>query len=464
MIQFPKDFFWGAATSAPQTEGASFEDGKSASTWDKWFELNPENFNAHQGPDTTSDLYHRYKTDLALMTEIHMNSYRTSIAWTRLLPDGKTLNPAAVAYYRDYFSGLLARGITPIINLFHFDMPWWLMEIGGFENRKSVDAFAFYAKTAFEQFGDLVKYWTTFNEPIVHVECGYLGSDHYPAIHDFKRAVQVGYHTLMAHVYAVEAFRKLNLKDGKIGIILNISPAYARSESKADQLAKKCADALLCESYLDPAVLGKFPEFLIQLLSKNQLLPDVVSTDNTKISQNTVDFIGLNYYQPLRVQAPQKAHEKVRALSDLFEPYLWPERKMNTYRGWEIYPEALYDVALMMKNKYHNLPWYVSENGMGVADETRFLDENGMIQDDYRIEFMKAHLKQLHKGIQAGSNCFGYHAWTFIDCWSWRNGYRNRYGFYQLDLSDHFKRKVKKSGLWFKALAQSNQLDTDDLD
>ncbi len=137
----------------------------------------------------------------------------------------------------------------------------------------------------------------------------------------------------------------------------------------------------------------------------------------------------------------------------------WPEKVINPYRGWEIYPEAIYDIALMMKNEYGNIPWFVSENGMGVADEERF-EEQGQIEDDYRIEFMAQHLKYLHKGIEAGSNCFGYHAWTFIDCWSWLNAYKNRYGFYRVDLATQ-KRYLKKSGRWFKQVSQQNGFEED---
>lgn len=456
MIEFPKDFLWGAATSAPQSEGANDKDGKTATIWDKWFELNPEKFNAGQGPEVTSDVYHQYKADVVRMKAIGMNSFRTSISWARLLPDGKTLNPKAVEFYRSYFSELNNAGIEPIINLFHFDMPWWLMEKGGWENRESVTAFAFYAQTAFEQFGDLVKRWTTFNEPMVHIECGYLQGYHYPAIHDFKKAVQVGYHTLMAHVYAVEKFREVAIENGQIGIILNVSPAYAKSDSKEDLRAKKIADHLNIFSFLDPAVLGYIPETLKVILTENGLTPRVDPEDKLKILANTVDFVGMNYYQPFRVQAKKEGKFPAEDPSDLYASYILPERRMNEYRGWEIYPEALYDVAMMMKEKYHNIPWFVSENGMGVADEERFSDENGVIQDDYRIDFLKEHLVQLKRGISAGSNCFGYHMWTFADCWSWLNGYRNRYGFYRVNIEEGGKRTIKKSGLWFKALTENH--------
>lgn len=457
-MTFPKNFLWGAAASAPQTEGHSLLNGKSASTWDKWYELSPDKFQPNQGPEHTSNVYEVYEDDIKRMTDIGMNSYRTSISWTRLLPDGKTVNPEAVAFYRDYFAKLKTAGVEPIINLFHFDMPWWLMEKGGWEVRESVDAFGFFAQTAFELFGDLVHSWTTFNEPIVHVECGYMYGHHYPAIVDFKKAVQVGYHTVMAHVAAVEAFRQTKT-EGTIGIILNISPSYARSQSPEDQQAKKIADLLNTKSFLDPCVLGIFPEDLVTLLAENNLSPITEADDLARIANNKVDFIGLNYYQPRRVQAPENPQFPVQTPEDFYSPYDWPEKKMNVYRGWEIYPEALYDVAIMIKEEYGNIPWYVSENGMGVADEERFIDENGMIQDDYRIEFMQDHLQELHKGIEAGSNCFGYHTWTFVDCWSWLNGYRNRYGFYRVDLEDNYARSLKKSGLWYRELSKNNGFD-----
>lgn len=163
---FPKGFLWGAAASAPQTEGGANLGGKSPSTWDVWFEKEPERFFNQVGPSNTSDVYHRYAEDAGHMKAMNLNSYRTSIAWTRLLPDGKTLNPEAVAYYRDYFQTLRENGVEPVINLFHFDMPWWMMEKGGWENREIVDHFSYYADQAFQAFGDLVKKWATFNEPM----------------------------------------------------------------------------------------------------------------------------------------------------------------------------------------------------------------------------------------------------------------------------------------------------------
>ncbi|KRM34916.1 beta-glucosidase [Agrilactobacillus composti DSM 18527 = JCM 14202] len=456
IMLFPKNFLWGAAASAPQTEGHSSTNGKSPSIWDKWFEIAPDKFYQRQGPENTSDVYDLYLEDVANMAKLGLNSYRTSIAWTRLMPDGVHVNPEAVTFYRQYFQALLDHHIEPIINLFHFDMPWWLMARGGWESREAVSKFANYAQVAFEQFGDLVKRWVTFNEPLVQVKAGYLYGFHYPAVVNFRKAVQVGYHMLLAHTFAVQAFRQANIAGGQIGIILDVTPVYAKTESASDQRAQRAADLLNIRSFLDPAVLGHVPDDLLELLEVNQLTPISLLGDGAAIAAYTVDFIGLNYYRPKRVQAPTKPATPAKMPNELYEDYEWPARRINPYRGWEIYPEALYDVAIMMRDQYGNIPWFVSENGMGVANEARFKDASGHINDQYRIDFMKEHLQYLHKGIAAGSNCFGYHTWTFVDCWSWLNGYHNRYGLYSVDLDHHYQRQVKQSGLWFKQLITDN--------
>lgn len=457
--QFPENFLWGAATSAPQSEGGQYAGGKTASTWDVWFEKEPEHFYDNIGPKDTTKMYENYADDAKLMSDIDLNSFRTSISWNRLLPDGKTVNEEAVTFYRDYFTKLREQGVEPIINLFHFDMPWWLMELGGWENRQSIVYFAQYAKAAFENFGDLVKYWTTFNEPIVHVQCGYLGDAHWPKVNDFKRAVQVGYHTILAHAAAVKAYRQLD-QPGEIGIILNLSPVYAKSDSQADQSAKVNSEALHIKSFLDPTVLGQFPEHLVEILRDNELLPHTENDDKALIAAGVVDFLGVNYYQPIRVQAvdPNQVQHPAQSPGAFARYYDWPEKRMNHYRGWEIYPEGIYDIAMMIRDDYQNIPWYISENGMGVAEEERFLDEKGIVQDDYRIEFIHDHLEQALKAIDEGANCFGYHLWTFIDCWSWLNAYRNRYGFYRYDLETG-ARTPKKSAFWIKEVIQQNKLD-----
>ena len=203
---FPKDFWWGSAVSATQIEGAANEGGKGKNIWDHWYELEPNRFFEEVGPSATSDFYHRYQDDIALMKAIGHNSFRFSISWSRLIPGGEgEVNKEAVAFYNNVIDELIANGIEPFVNLFHFDMPFELQEKGGWENREVVELYAQYAATCYDLFGDRVKKWFTFNEPIVPVEGGYLYDFHYPNIVDARRAFQVAYHTVLAHALAVAA-------------------------------------------------------------------------------------------------------------------------------------------------------------------------------------------------------------------------------------------------------------------
>lgn len=454
-MKFPKDFWWGAAASAPQTEGRFEGDGKSDSTWDYWYKTEPERFYKEISPNITSDVYHRYRDDIKLMKEMNLNSYRTSISWTRLLPDGKTLNPKAVSFYRDYFTALKEANIEVVVNLFHFDMPWWLMEKGGWEYPNISDHFAYYARVAVEEFGDLVDFWTTFNEPIVHVESSYLYGFHYPAKKDFSLAIVSAYQTVLSHAKAVHAMRDVN-KDIKIGTILNLSPTYPKDETPESLEAKKWADLLSTKSFLDSMVKGYFPKELVDRLREDALLPPHTEEELNFISTAKIDFLGVNYYQPRRVQKPRDPVRPARGPQDFYSGYVWPERRMNPHRGWEIYPEGLKDIAILLRDEYDNIPWYVSENGMGVSEEERFMDEEGIVQDDYRIEFVRDHLQFLSESIEEGSNCFGYHMWTFVDCWSWLNTYKNRYGFYRVDLETQ-ERTPKKSSFWMRDFIEDSK-------
>src|SRR5699024_331008 len=348
----------------------------------------------------------------------------------RLIPEGTgEVNEQAVQFYHQVLDALIDHEIKPFVNLYHFDMPLAMQEIGGWENKEVVTAFQNYARTCFELFGDKVNMWFTQNEPIVPVEAGYLYDMHYPNVVGFKRAVQVAYHSILASAKAIQAFREGSFK-GKIGIILNVTPPYPRSNHPADQKASRIADLFFNRAFLDPSVKGEFHEELVQLLRDYDLMTQVDPQDKELIKENTVDILGVNYYQPRRVKAKEyMPHPESPLMPDhFFDPYEMPGRKMNPYRGWEIYEKGIYDILMNLKNNYGNIECFISENGMGVQNEDRFQDEDGMICDDYRIEFFKDHLKWVHRAIQEGANVKGYHVWTFMDNWSWLNAYKNRYG------------------------------------
>ncbi|MBP2071040.1 glycoside hydrolase family 1 protein [Thermoanaerobacterium butyriciformans] len=455
--KFPEGFWWGSATSATQIEGAASEDGKGMNVWDYWYKQVPNRFFNGVGPDVTSDFYHRYKDDIKLMKEIGHNSFRFSISWSRLIPGGVgEINKKAVEFYNNVINELLENGIMPIVNLFHFDMPIEMQHIGGFENRQVLENYKNYAKTCFELFGDRVKRWITFNEPIVPAEGGYLYNFHYPDIVDFKRAIQVCFNTVLASAMAINEFKKLEIKDGKIGIVLNLTPSYPRSNHPADLKAAEIADLLFNRSFLDPCVKGEYPEKLVELLKSYNHLPVYTEDDLELIKNNTVDYLGVNYYQPRRVKAKENMPNPYGVFTPdwFFDEYIMPGRRMNPYRGWEIYEKGIYDLLINVRDNYGNIESYISENGMGVEGEERFI-KDGIIQDDYRIDFIKGHLKWLHKAIEEGCNVKGYHLWSFMDNWSFLNAYKNRYGLVSVDLATQ-KRTIKKSGYWFKELAKNN--------
>lgn len=454
--RFPKDFWWGSSASATQTEGAADRDGKGQNIWDYWFEKEPHRFFDHVGPAETSQFYDNYKEDIRLMKELGHNSFRMSISWSRLIPNGTgEINGKAANFYNNVIDELIANGIEPFVNLFHFDMPMALQKIGGWVNRETVDAYENYARTCFRLFGGRVKKWFTHNEPIVPVEGGYLYDFHYPNKVDFKEAVQVGFHTMLSSARAIQAYREME-QDGKIGIILNLTPSYPRSSHPADVKAGEIADAFFNRSFLDPSVKGEFPKELVDILKHEGFMPDYNAEDLDIIKKNTVDLLGVNYYQPRRVKAKEHLpNPDAPFLPDrYFDPYVMPGRKMNPHRGWEIYEKGVYDILINLKENYGNIECFISENGMGVEGEERFRDEQGIIQDDYRIEFIKEHLKWIHRAIQEGSNVKGYHLWTFMDNWSWTNAYKNRYGFVSVNLEKDGERTVKMSGKWFKKVAE----------
>jgi len=457
--QFPAGFWWGSAASGPQTEGVFESDGKGASIWDYWYQQEPEKFFNGVGPEKTSQVYTRYQEDIQLMKETGHTTFRTSIQWSRLFPQGKgEVNQKAVDFYNAYIDELIANGIEPFMNLYHFDMPMALQEKGGWLNRETVDAYVAFAQTCFTLFGDRVKKWFTHNEPIVPVEGGYLYQFHYPNEINMKHAVQVGFHETLASAKAIKVYHEMNL-DGEIGIILNLTPSYPRDENDPEDVkAAQIADAFFNRSFLDPAVKGTFPEELVTIVKELDMVPAMEADDLQTIRENTIDLLGINYYQPRRIMKKESPIDEAKSPmpDDYFDNYDMPNKKMNPYRGWEIYEKGIYDILTNTRENYGNIKCYISENGMGVEGEERFVNANGVIEDDYRIEFVSDHLKYVHQAIQEGTNCVGYHMWTCMDNWSWTNAYKNRYGFISVDLANDAKRTVKKSGRWFKEVSDNN--------
>lgn len=457
-IKFAPDFYWGAATSGPQSEGSFGKEHENV--MDYWFRTKPEDFFDGVGPNVTSDFYHRYAEDFKLMRECGFNSFRTSIQWTRLIKDFETGEPDmdGVAFYQKVIASAKENNIELFMNLHHFDMPIELFEkYGGWESKHVVDLFVKFAQTAFQYFGKDIKHWTTFNEPMVIPEAGYLYGFHFPKYKGKgKEAVQVIYNLNLASAKVINLYHEMNL-GGEIGVILNLTPALPRSESEEDLAASQFTDDFFNRSFLNPAVNGVFPQTLIDVLERDGVLWQSTDEELQEIAKGKVDFLGVNYYHPKRVKAQENPenYENPWTPDKYFAEYDKPGVRMNPYRGWEIFPKSIYDIAMNIKENYGNVRWFISENGMGVEGEAKYINENGIIEDDYRIDFYKEHLAWLAKAIEEGCNCVGYHTWTAVDCWSWNNAYKNRYGFIALDL-DTQKRTIKKSGRWYAELSKNH--------
>lgn len=455
--QFPDDFFWGSAFSGPQTEGINNNCPKSDSIWDYWFRKSPEKF--YKQEFVKNDFWNRYKEDIDLAASLGFTTLRTSIQWTRLIPDGKNYSVEAVKHYREIFAYMKSKGIKPFVNLFHFDTPMWAQEIGGWTNKKVVDAFAEYADIAFKHLGDLVDKWITFNEPEGIFLGGYLYKFHYPEEVNLRKAIQVMWNTVVAHKKVVQKFRT-HKNIGKIGSVLGISLTIPRSNNPEDVRAAHFSDLFKSKYYLNSIILNEFPKELLDEFKKYNLMPEMTDDEINLIKNYSMDFLGVNYYQPARAKAPAKENQILKKNSTLdiwFDDYKDPNAIINPHRGWEIKPEVIYTTLQMIKNEYGNIEHYVSECGMGVADEERFR-ENGHINDEYRIEFLKNHFKYVLQSIKDGSNTKGIHTWAYIDNWSWINAYKNRYGFIELNTFSG-QRVKKKSSDFITKLATTNVLE-----
>lgn len=460
----PQDFFFGAAMSGPQTEGAYKKDNRLESIWDTWSDLSISDFYNKVGSYVGNNFYEKYEDDIKLLKEMGFNSFRTSIQWSRLIDINGNLNEAGADFYHKVIECAKKYDIELFINLYHFDMPTHLFKKGGWENREVVEAYANYAKIAFAEFGREVKYWFTFNEPIVEADQRYRNGLWYPFIKNAERGMNVQYNISLAHSLAVNEFHKAKKKglmreDAKIGLINCFATPYTKENpSAADLEALRMEDGISIRWWLDLVTKGSLPKDVFDTLKQFDLLPQTRPGDEEILKMGVVDWLGMNYYHPSRVQAPQEKYDENGHIK-FSDPYVWDKAKMNIYRGWEIYPQGIYDFGMKMKNEYPDLKFFISENGMGVEHEDRFRGENGEIQDDYRIDFIREHLEWIAKAIEDGAQCLGYHYWGVIDNWSWNNAFKNRYGLVEVDLMNNYQRRLKKSSHWLQKVMQTKTVD-----
>ncbi|MGE6631887.1 glycoside hydrolase family 1 protein [Bacillus sp. NPDC077027] len=462
LAPFPKDFLWGGSTSAYQVEGAWNEDGKGPSVIDMR-ESYPEGTTDFK---VASDHYHRYKEDVKLFAEIGLKTYRFSIAWTRIIPDGDgEINQKGIDFYHSLIDELNHYGIEPIVTMYHFDLPHALQTKGGWSNRATVDAFERYAEILFKEYGQKVKYWLTINEQNMMILHGSALGTLDPNLENPKKELyQQNHHMLVAQAKAMSLCHRL-LPEAKIGPAPNIALIYPSTSKPEDILAAANYNAIRNWLYLDMAVYGRYNNLAWAYMKEKGILPVIEDGDMDILESAKPDFIAFNYYTSQTVEASKGdgTDEFARGGDQHLKsgeegvykggnnPYL----SKNAF-GWEIDPVGFRSTLREIYDRYQ-LPLIVTENGLGAFDQ---LEENGTINDDYRIDYLEQHIKQIRWAITDGVEVFGYSPWSAIDLISTHQGCSKRYGFIyvhrdEFDLKD-LRRIRKKSSYWYEELIKQN--------
>ena len=450
------NFLWGGATASYQCEGAWNVDDKAESMWDHYLHEN----NLENG-DVASDHYHHFEEDIKMMKDGGQNAYRFSLSWPRIIKNrAGDINPKGIEFYNKLINCCLKNGITPFVTLYHWDLPQYWQEVGGWLNLDTSRAFAHYAEVCFEAFGDKVKLWTTFNEPKWFTVNGYLIGNYPPAEHDLQHTIICGFNVMYANALAIQKFRQGKFQ-GQIGIVHSYSPIDGIDDTIETKIAMRNADNYANNWVLDTAALGSFPIDLIAKLSETNdisfMKPDLLKT----IAENTVDFLGLNYYARTLVKPYTSGETKMvfnnsgkkgstqMRIKNWFEQVMDPN---SEYTEWdtEIYPKGLEDGLIRAYQKYH-LPIFVTENGVGFHENINVNE----VKDDYRISFMNDHINALMNAQDKGADVRGYFTWSPFDLYSWMNGVEKRYGLVAVDFST-LKRKPKASYFWYKKIINSN--------
>ena len=445
-LVFPDGFLWGAATSAHQIEGAPFADGGGASHWYR-FAHTPGNTAFGDTGDVACDHYHRWREDVALMGELGLKSYRFSIAWARVLPDGTgAANPAGLDFYSRLVDALLAAGIAPNATLYHWDLPAALDDRGGWLNRASADWFAEYASLMYRTLGDRVAFWATLNEPWVSVDAGYLHGVHAPGHRNLFEAPRAAHNLLRAHGAAVQAFRASDAR-GQVGIVVNLEPKDPASASAADAAAVQRADAYMNRQYLDALFHGAYPDELREIFGA--AWPEHDPADFALITQ-PIDFLGINFYKR-GVTRDDPAAPPVRA--SLVPQPQHPHTDVGW--DWEVYPPALTRTLLRVRERYGDVPLYVTENGAAFYDAPTARD--GRVADPLRVAYLADHIRAAHAALAQGVDLRGYYVWSLLDNFEWSAGYAKRFGIVHVDYATQ-ARTLKDSACFYADVIRANGL------
>jgi beta-glucosidase len=434
---FPAHFRFGVATASYQIEGAVDEDGRGPSIWDA-FCRQPGAIAGGDTGDVACDHYHRWREDLDLMASLGVESYRFSIAWPRVQPDGRgALNRAGVDFYRRLAEGLRERGIEAVATLYHWDLPQAREAAGGWAARDTAERFAEYAALMAAELGDLADGWITHNEPWVSAFLGHAEGVKAPGIRDWPTALRVSHHLLLSHGLAAQALRA-GAPGVPVGITLNLAPVRPASASSEDRAAATRMDGHLNRWFLDPVLRGRYPGDMLDHYARRYGPLDAIRSDDLATVGGDVDFLGINYYSPQRVRAD--ASRQPLELAHVVPP------PPTTAMGWEVDPDGLHELLVRVRRDYGDFPIYITENGAAFEDGPVV---NGTVEDPWRVQFLASHLEALARAVADGVDVRRYFAWSMLDNFEWEHGYAKRFGLVYVDYSTQ-RRVPKRSGLWYR--------------
>ncbi|MGW0501569.1 GH1 family beta-glucosidase [Micromonospora sp. NPDC003241] len=453
-LSFPENFLWGAATAAYQIEGAARDDGRGDSIWDT-FSRTPGKVHAGHTGDVACDHYHRYADDVAMMAELGLQAYRFSVSWPRIQPDGSgPVNPRGLDFYDRLTDALLGRGIDPIVTLYHWDLPQTLQDRGGWTDRDTAEHFATYATAVHTRLGDRIDTWTTLNEPWCSAYLGYGNGVHAPGVQDAGAAFSAVHHLLLAHGLATQALRSRGA--ARVGITLNpadVQPADA--DSAADAAAVRLVDGLHNRIFLDPLLVGGYPDDVREHVAR-LVEPTFVRDGDEKIIAAPIDLLGINYYSPTYVAGRPDggggggAYPGTEGAVE-FLPAVGPLTDM----GWMIEPAGLTRLLERIAADYPGVPLLITENGAAFPDKTA--DPSSPLQDSDRIAYLDGHLRAAHEAIARGVDLRGYLVWSLLDNFEWAEGYRKRFGIVHVDYLTQ-RRTPKSSARWYQEVISRNGL------
>ena len=462
--RFPEGFVWGVAAASYQIEGGATEGGRGPSIWDT-FSHTPGKIHHGDTGDVACDHFHRWESDLDLMAELGFHNYRLSIAWPRVMPDGRTLNEDGLDFYDRLVDGMLARGINPLATLYHWDLPQALDQgqQHGWLDRSVSDHFAEYARVVGERLGDRLSAVTTLNEPWCSAFLGYGTGEHAPGLQDNALTYRAAHHLNLAHGKAVQALRSVLPSTTGVSVTLNIHEVQPASSAPEDLAAAHHVDLVANKIWLEPMLKGAYPA---ELLEQTRHLTDwsFLADGDEAIIHQPIDFLGVNYYNPQRIAAPRPGQATFAGTDQAASIAYGPEVE-TTVMGWPIIPSGLTDLLVSLHEEY-GVPLQVTENGISseeLLDPQAVADAEAdeatvAVHDTQRVDYLRAHLGALLDAVDRGADVRGYYAWSVMDNFEWAWGYAKRFGIIHVDFPTQ-TRHPKDSAFFYSDIIAANALE-----